>query len=175
VATADELGEVGLGAYLVVAAALTVVVRKPWQLAVPARAGSGLRDPYPVGAVEYLSNADFRGNLMTPFTVGAFVTWKLAPNVKVSLDGRYEAAYPVRLLTEHSDFYDGRPGWPAMLDRYPTDVVLARRTAPVVDLLPRQTTWRLVYQDDEYVLFGRPGLGLPVSDRRGITLLGTYP
>jgi hypothetical protein len=98
---------------------------------------------------------------MTPFMVGPFVTWKLAPRVNVSLDGRYEAAYPVRLLTEQSDFYDARPGWPAMLDRYPTDVVLARRTAPVVAVLPTQATWRLVYQDNEYVLFSRPSLDLP--------------
>jgi hypothetical protein len=166
---------VGLGAYLVVAAVAMVVVRRPWQLSVPTRPGSGLRDPYPVGAVEYLAKSDFRGNLMTPFTVGAFVTWKLAPKVKVSLDGRYEAAYPVRLLSEEADFYDARPGWPAMLDRYPTDVVLARRAARIVAVLPTQTAWRLVYQDDEYVLFSRPNLDLPLSDRRGITSLGTYP
>lgn len=166
---------IALAAYVVVAAAMTVAVRRPWQLAVPSRPGSGLRFPYPVGAIEYLSKTNFGGNLMTPFTVGAFVTWKLAPKVKVSLDGRYEAAYPAALLAEHSEFYDARSGWPDMLDRYPTDVVLARRTAPVVAFLPTQTRWRLVYQDDEYVLFSRPDLDLAPSDLRGVTPVGTYP
>src|SRR5262249_5369267 len=58
-----------------------------WELQVP-------QPLYPVGAVEYLGKEKFKGNLMVPFRIGAYVSWKLYPAVKVSVDSRYEVAYP---------------------------------------------------------------------------------
>jgi hypothetical protein len=129
-----------------------------------------------VGPVAYLGEHAVRANVLVPFGVGAYVSWKLAPAVKVSLDSRYESAYPPALLEEHIAFFQAREGWEAMLARYPTDLVLAQTTMPVTARLSTQSSWTIVYRDDAYVVFARPGFAsLPFRDRRGERLAGTFP
>jgi hypothetical protein len=137
--------------------------QRPWRLTVPGTTPDGAPAPYPVGAVDYLDANGVRANALVPFGAGAYVAWKLHPRIKVSLDSRYETAFPPELLVQHIDFYDARDGWQRFLERYPTDVVLAPATAPVVRALATHTPWTLVYRDDAYVLFSRPGLVLPFS------------
>jgi hypothetical protein len=149
--------------------------QRPWRLTVPGTTPDGAPAPYPVGPVDYLAANHVRANALVPFVAGAFVAWKLHPDVKVSLDSRYEAAYRTELLVEHMDFFDAQDGWKRFLQRYPTDVVLARATAPVVAALTTQTAWTIVYRDDAYVLFARPGLALPFVDDRGHRIVGTFP
>lgn len=149
--------------------------RHPWRLTVPGTTPDGAPAAYPVGPVDYLAANDVRANLLLPFGVGAFVSWKLHPHIKVSLDSRYEVAFPPELLVAHLDFFAARPGWRDFLDTYPTDLVLAPARAPVVDALATQTAWTIVYRDDAYVLLVRPGLALPARDRRGDRLVGTFP
>ena len=153
-------------------------LRRPWHLAVPANAGEYRGQVmllYPVGAVDYLRDVGFRGNLMTPFEVGAFVTWQLHPAVMVSLDGRFEAAYPPETLPEHLAFYAAKPGWQRMLDRYPTDAVLVASGAPLAGAMPQAAEWSRVYRDDAYEIHARPGLALPVVDRSDQPLTGIFP
>jgi hypothetical protein len=149
--------------------------QRPWRLTVPGTTPDGAPAPYPVGAVDYLDANGVRANALVPFGAGAYVAWKLHPRIKVSLDSRYETAFPPELLVQHIDFYDARDGWQRFLERYPTDVVLAPATAPVVRALATHTPWTLVYRDDAYVLFSRPGLVLPFSDRRDHRIVGTFP
>ena len=162
------------------AAALCVVqalARKPWQLYMPtgeSDANAGL-PVYPTGPVHYLREQRFRGNVLTPFTVGAYVSWHLAPEVRVGLDSRYEVAYQPGVLEEVEAFYDGGSGWRAFLERYPTDVVLVRRAVPVAALLADAGGWRRVYRDDVYELFARPGLLLPAVDRTSRPLVAAFP
>jgi hypothetical protein len=152
------------------------IAKTPWQLYVPASP-----DPqrfknlvYPVGAVEYLRQQRFSGNVMTPFNSGSFVSWNLFPAVKVALDGRYEVAYQPGLVEEISDFYDAKDNWRETLNRYPTDLVLARVNCPLASRMG-ETNWKCVYRDDAFVLFARPGIELPSVSRAGQTLVGTFP
>jgi hypothetical protein len=130
---------------------------------------------YPVGPVAYLQAQQFSGNLYTPFEMGSFVSWKLAPRVKVSIDSRYEVAYPPDRVTEAVDFYRGGAGWRDTLARYPTDLVLTLNSAKVTAKLAHETDWTRVYVDDVYSLFARPGLTLPVIDRTGQPLRASFP
>jgi hypothetical protein len=161
-------------AWALAVAGIVAVRAEPWQLFGPTQTGVGPRG-YPVGAVAYLAQHRFEGNVMNPFETGAFITWKLDGRVKVSMDGRYEVAYPPGLLEEQMRFYDARPGWESVPTRYHTDLVLARRAEPVVAKLATQTGWRIVYQDDQYMLFARQCLGLDEEDHRGTSLVGTFP
>ena len=154
------------------------LLRRPWHLPVPANEGQQrlLTMPlYPVGAVQYLQQTGFEGNLMTPFVVGAFVTWYLGPEVQVSIDGRYEAAYPPNALPEHIAFYDAENGWQGILEKYPTDAVLVSKERPLHDAMSQAVGWSRVYQDDAYEIYARPGLPLPTVDRSGETVVGTFP
>jgi hypothetical protein len=122
---------------------------------------------YPVGAVDYLRRSDFRGNLLTPFSAGAFVTWELYPDVLVSLDGRYEVAFEPGLLDRHLAFYRAEGDWERLLDDPPADAVLARSDAAVVAELGRRPGWGRVYSDDAYHVFARAVLDLPVEGDGG--------
>ena len=148
---------------------------RPWELRMPANAGDHPLILYPVGAARYLRQVEFRGNLMVPYNVGAFVTWKLFPNVMVSIDGRYEVAYPHGMLQENVDFYAAEPGCQQILDKYATDAVLAPAASPVAAIMPHSAGWALVYADDVYQVYSRPELALPRVDRRGERLVGRFP
>ncbi len=160
------------------ALALTLVVdvrSRIWSLSIPANPGDHPEIVYPVGAVEYLHEHAIGCNLLVPFEYGAYVSWKLAPAVKVSLDSRYEAAYPPALLPEHLRFYAAEPGWQRMLDRYPTTAILVRHNERIEPVLEREPAWERVYDDDAYAIFARTKLGLPVVTRRGQRLVGRFP
>jgi hypothetical protein len=159
-----------------------------WQLRIPttqAEAEIGL-PTFPAGAVAYLKEQGFQGNLMVPFESGAFVSWKLYPAVKVSLDSRYEAAYLSGAVRQGRDFYLARPGWQEMLSRYPTDAVLVPRSSPLDRLLEgvgeeskelHGPPWRRIYRDDGYSIFAceAVAVGMPQVDRTGRPIAASFP
>jgi len=149
--------------------------QQPWQVSLPANPGEHVEFLYPVGAVDYLRDSGFRGNLMVPFEVGAFVSWELHPAVKVSFDGRFEAAYPPDSLAENVALYDVASGWRELLTRYPTDAVLVPRDGLLSRKLEEDGSWPLVYTDDAYEVYARPGVALPRVDRRGQRLVASFP
>lgn len=168
----------GLALVLGIVCLTVTVYRKPWRLRIPCTP-QDVRDEqlviYPYGAVQYLKESGFHGNVMTPFMAGGFVSWELYPAVKVSLDGRFEVAYPLPQVSEMVAFYAARPGWRTTLDRYPTDLVLVQEVSPLAKPLAEQTAWQRVYRDGVFELFARPGLSLPVIDERGDAPAGTFP
>ncbi len=138
---------------------------------------------YPAGVTAYLSEHAFQGNLMVPFEAGGFVSWELYPAVKVSIDSRYEVAYPPGAVEESVAFYQAQPGWQETLDRYPTDAVLVPRWSRLADVLEQsreatlQDKWQRVYRDGAYLLFVRRGhtAGLPRVDRNGAPIVASFP
>ena len=154
------------------------MLSSPWALKVPADLDARHRGwpTYPVGAADYLSEARFRGNVMTPFVEGAYMMWRLHPQGGlVSHDGRFEAAYVDAVSADHTTFYSAAPGWEAVLGRYPTDVVLVPRHFAVLRPLQSLPGWSVVYGDDLYVLVARGELELPFVDRRGMVFRGSFP
>jgi hypothetical protein len=167
--------QLAAGVLVAAASAFVVVRREPWRLRVPANPGEEPDLRYPAGAVAYLAERRFEGNVMVPFTVGAFVSWELHPRVRVSFDSRLEAAYPPGAAAENRDFYAARDGWRATLARYPTDAVLAPAESRVADALLADGAWSASYRDDAYALFVRPGLSLDAVDRRGARIPARFP
>jgi len=155
-----------------------------WELRFPTTAA---QSPlvYPAGACDYLAEHNFAGNVMVPFSAGSFVSWKLYPAVKVSFDGRYEAAYPPGALNENVDFYAGRPGWRETLTRYETDAVLVPRGTPldtkfqalITDTTDMPAPWRRIYSDDGFALYLKSGLAafFPPVDRTDAPLTVQFP
>ena len=129
----------------------------PWRLVVPGEPMPQLASTlyYPVGAVDYLQQHQFRGNLLTPFDWGSYVSWKMHPQVKVSMDSRFEVAYPLWLEEEVFDFYMARQGWMGLLAKYPTDAVLVPTRTPVARHLPELAGWRRCYRDDSSEIYVR--------------------
>jgi len=83
----------------------------------------------PVREADILSLARIEGNLATPFGWGSYCAWRLHPKIKVSMDGRYEAAFPESTFQLNNDFYDKRdPDWDRLIREYPVDFVLLEFT-----------------------------------------------
>ena len=148
---------------IAVACLIRTAPAAPWELKIPstnADAKAGLVC-YPVGAIRYLDDVGFRGNLMTPFEVGGYAMWNLFPNVKVSLDGRYEVAYQPGVLEEHLLLFAAKPGWQDVLAKYPTDLVLVPCLSRLSAVMPTMDGWSKAYDDGVYQLYARPGLNIP--------------
>jgi hypothetical protein len=129
--------------------------------------------------VEYLEQHNFRGNLLTPFAQGAYVSWTMYPNVRVSLDGRYEVAYEEQVMLDHEALFNGKPAWPKLLEKYPCDAVLVDQNSelrPLLEVFRNQNTdqplptkhrWNFIYEDDAFVVLSKGTIDtLPYVDRR---------
>jgi hypothetical protein len=93
----------------------------------------------PVREVDILSLARARGNLASPFGWGCYCSWRLAPRIKISMDGRYETTYPESTFELNDRFYAKRgPHWDQLVRDYHVDyVILDYLEAP---LRPRDLT-----------------------------------
>jgi hypothetical protein len=130
---------------------------------------------YPVGAVRFLADNGFAGNVMTHFNWGAYVSWRLYPAVKVSLDSRYEAAYTSAWADRNTAFYSAKSGWESTLTAYPTDAVILEKSCAVAAKMPRARGWRKVYEDDFFQVYAREPSRLPVRDCRGQRIVEEVP
>jgi hypothetical protein len=146
-------------AYVVIAAAVAwrFLPQASLEPAVPATF-------YPVRTVDILETAHAEGNLAVPFRWGSYASWRLAPRIKVSMDGRYEETYPDETFEmNRALFYKDGANWDELLRRYRVDFILVElRTTPLQpgDLLSRG--YEVVWSDVTSALFARreiaPGL-----------------
>lgn len=156
---------------VMVACAVSATREQFWKVQIPQVAGE---PSYPVGAVDYIAAQGIRGNIFVPFRSGAYVSWKLYPNIKVSVDSRYEVAYPNDWVGRNVRFYEAREGWRETLIAYPTDLVLAPRDSTVLPLL-HNLLWTPVYLDTQFEIDARPGLELSQVDARNRKFAGVFP
>jgi hypothetical protein len=100
---------------------------------------------YPTAAVAALRQAGARANLAVPLDWGEYVLWFLAPQTKVSVDGRFATLFSERVVEDNFDFFSGAPGWRRLVDQYPTDAALV----PVGSRCPigQLPGWQRVYGD----------------------------
>ena len=107
---------------------------------------------YPQGAAAFIKEHHITGNLWCMFEWGEFLMWELGPDVKVSLDGRYETVYPESVFVDHQRFYRGNELGAAQA--YKTNLILI--PTPAVELNMKMTEWknaRLIYQDEVAALY----------------------
>lgn len=152
---------------------------EPWRLRVPGEPqAGGDTQYYPVGAVRYLAEQRVRGNLLVPFDWGSYVMWKLHPQIKISLDSRYEVAYAPATEVEQYRFHMAEPGWRELLDRptyRPTDLILVNRRLPIADEIPNLPGWKRVYRDGAFSLYARADSPLPTVEVLGPVPDGEFP
>lgn len=112
---------------------------------------------YPMQIVDILKKIDARGNIANGYDVGEYLIWKLGPQVKVSLDGRRETIYSDEIYLENLAFQEGAGNWDRLLERYPTDLVLASKGQALFNLMQQKSEWILAFEDQNYGLFAQRG------------------
>jgi hypothetical protein len=119
------------------------------------------RDPEtPVAAVALLKQSGTSGNLAVDFDWGEYAIWHLGPRIKVSIDGRRETVYTDEVYDQNVSFMLGIGEWDALLEQYPTDMALVKKSRAVYNLLRLDPNWVLAYSDEYSALFARKGSAL---------------
>jgi len=101
---------------------------------------------YPTYAAQFMRANAIDGNLLVPFDWGEYFIWKL-PQSRVSIDGRFRTVYPDKIIRQHQAFVLGQPEGNRLLDDYPTDLVIIRKSDPNRNFMDRKTSWRKIYED----------------------------
>ena len=109
----------------------------------------------PRGAVDFMQQHGLEGNVLGDFSWGDYLIWRMAPTSKVFIDGRYDFAYPMAVISDYFDFKFGAPHAEAVLKAYAHDYVLITPASPVRSLMEHRHGWRLVYSDRDALLFAR--------------------
>jgi len=110
---------------------------------------------YPTLATDFMTRNGVRGNLAAPFDWGEYLIWKLYPQARVSIDGRYTTAYPMEVIEGLWGWQQGRREWRNLAERYPTDLAITRPEQPITGLLLADPRWVCLYQDATAAIFVR--------------------
>ena len=125
---------------------------------------------FPSGAIDFIQANGLRGNLLVPFNWGSYALWRLFPQCRVSMDGRYEGVYEDAVFMEIYRFFEARQGWAETLTRYPPDLILVMHRTPIERKLKKAQGWRVAYGDELATLFVPAGVSrnwLSPSQRPG--------
>jgi len=107
---------------------------------------------YPVQAFAYLRKVNAKGNILLNFNVGSFGLFHGFPDLKVSIDGRYEEVYPnetVRLVA--TALSPTHPNFGEALDQIDPDYILC----DAKDRTSFETNFSTIYSDDFYAILKR--------------------
>lgn len=115
---------------------------------------------YPLGAINYLRQSPYQGNLLVRFGLGEFAYWALYPRFKVSMDGRYEEVYSQAAFERNRVFFSSEhlPDVVRAFQREtagPADFVLIGNDSLALHLLLESPQWRLLYANGYFALFGK--------------------
>jgi hypothetical protein len=130
----------------------------PWGFSVKASETGGL--PYPVSAVRFLQASGTTGNLWSTFVWGEFLYWSLYPQMKVSMDGRFEEVYPVRIFEQYLSFFlpPHDIGAASRMDTTHLLIPDSPQYGALHQKLDQDPGWHLIYLDDTARLYARqPG------------------
>jgi hypothetical protein len=113
-------------------------------------------EAYPISAVQFLKDNNIKGNLLVPFDWGEYAIWKLYPDNRVSIDGRFDTVYPIDVINDHFNGAGREEAWRALLKKYPTDVVLASRNPFSQRMITELSDeWIYIYSDSISIIFLR--------------------
>ena len=103
---------------------------------------------YPSGAVEFIKINNLKGNILTNFHFGSYVSYKLYPKVHIFMDGRYEETYDIDLINQMRNFYLGNLDF---LKKYHVDILLLEKEYPIFEKMKKD--WFLAYEDETFGVF----------------------
>jgi len=112
---------------------------------------------YPVYAARFLEENGIKGNILLPFEWGEYAIWKLYPDCKVSIDGRFRTVYPEEILRDHFEAAGNESRLRDLLEKYPADIILGRQNSLYQRLITIQNRWIYVYSDPTSIVFVRDG------------------
>ena len=99
------------------------------------------KNKYPIRSIEFIKINDIKGDLLTNFAMGSYASYKLYPNNKIYIDGRYEEVYYDYMLQLLRKFCLMISGWDELLKRFPPDVIIIEKSYPIYNTLKTGEIW----------------------------------
>ncbi len=112
---------------------------------------------YPRAAVNFLDSQKMPGPIYNRYGWGGYLIRRLRGEYPVYIDGRADV-YGDKFMYEAFNTYDGGTGWFEPLDRLSIRTVLISPDVPLASLLRNDDQWQKVYEDNQAVIFTRPGV-----------------
>ena len=103
---------------------------------------------YPRFAIEFIKINEIKGNLFLNFNWGSYAAYKLYPNNRIVMDGRYEEVYHPSLLEEMRDFHMLKNDWKKIIRENKTDVMILDKQYPVYEKILEDKEWKLVFENN---------------------------
>lgn len=125
--------------------------------------GSGLT--FPARAVDLLRTSGVRARMAVYFDWGEYAIWKLAPAIRVGMDGRRETVYADSVYDAYEHWQFGTRDWARFLAMGPAQLALVPRDRPVYNLMELDPGWELVYVDRLAAIFAPKGSPLGATLR----------
>lgn len=109
---------------------------------------------YPIMEVEFIRANKIKGKLLTNFGIGSFASYKLYPQNKIYMDGRYEEVYHDDLLEDLANFYSVKNDTFALLKKNKPDIIIMEKSYPTIfSILSRDVNWTLVFEGLNFGVF----------------------
>lgn len=102
---------------------------------------------FPLRPVEFVKINNLKGDILEDFSSGSYISYKLYPNNKIFMDGRYEEVYNPELLSLYNDFCIASPNWDKLLKLYPPDIIILYKKYHGFDKVKADRNWKLVFDD----------------------------
>lgn len=112
---------------------------------------------YPVKEVEFLKINNIKGNILTQFGLGSYVSFKLYPNNLIYMDGRYEEVYDDEVFDDLKKFELVSEDWDTVLTKYKTDILLIKKHLNIYKHLKTQKSWINIYEGPICSIFIKKG------------------
>ena len=100
---------------------------------------------FPIAECQFLKIHEIKGNILTEFGLGSYVSYKLYPNNLIYMDGRYEECYYDREFDKLIAFIAAEEGWEQAITDYPTQILMPEKTTNIYEFLKNRPEWKLVY------------------------------
>jgi hypothetical protein len=110
-------------------------------------------DVFPVKEVEFIKLNNLNGKILTNFGSGSYVSYKLYPNNKIFMDGRYEEVYYDYMVPMLKEFFLTNPHWHEILTYFPPDVMILEKYYPIYNKLKNGNEWKAVYEGKTFGVF----------------------
>lgn len=108
---------------------------------------------YPLQEIEFIKINNLKGNLFTSFGQGSYASYKLYPNNKIFMDGRYEEVYYDYMTPLVKKFYQTDKDWDEVLQKFPPNIILMEKDYAVYTLIKGLKNWKLIYKGKHFGVF----------------------
>lgn len=111
----------------------------------------------PLYEIEFLKINDIKGNLVTPFALGSYASYKLYPGILIYMDGRYEEVYYDKEFDTLKKYSLITEDWDDIFTKYPTDILMPYKYTPTYEMLKEEPDWVLIFDGRLCGIFVKKG------------------